>query len=1600
MKNTVTESLLTSLRRKLIKKQSTTEVDFLRTYFHRLSGQDFETHRALEFRDSALNHRKLSQIRRPGEVLVDIYNTSFLKSDSKQSEKTIINIVLDDQPFVIDSLLMKLNALHKSPLQTLHPLFQVIRDTNHKAKSYRKYQPTDQPTEINLFIESYIQFVVDFTPIKSHKNLANSLKNVIYDIKVVVNGWQPMRKHVLQNAKIVEIIKKGPVFAEYGKLLKWMADDNFAFLGYCELKSVKRRGIDSYKLKNSSALGVLKNAFKNGGEKSVLDILPPIVFTKTASILFTKSQKRSKIHRPDYMDCILLNHDYGNSSGDKTISCTLGFLAGSTAMLPTSAIPHLQKKTAYVLDTSTLRKGGYAFKELRTVLETLPREKLFQMDIKSLYALCMTLLNQERRKTRLHLHKNICGHYYSCLVYVPKEQFNSQLRQKIQKFLQSELQANEVEFDVYFSSSILTRIHFRIHANPGLDINVDPQALEKSVQELTRDWNDNLYETVKLESNHDRASNVLELFRDGFSATYQQDFDIKNAISDIEIFQNLDLDSIHAVLSTANRNHSPSDQNNHASFKLYCREKAIALSDALPVLENMGVRILGGRPYKIRASNGYLFRILDFDIVRNDDQTFDLNENAEKFENTFVQCWKGGVENDGYNHLTLVAGLNWRRINLFRAYYRYLRQIRLRYSESYIIDALVKNPQLIITISELFTARFDPRKKGAGVRKFKSLVNQLLTEVKTLDEERIVRALLDVIDATLRTNYFQPNPDNTPKSYISFKLNSRSIPRIPEPTPKFEIFTYSPRVEGVHLRGGMIARGGLRWSERPEDFRTEVLGLVKTQRVKNAVIVPVGSKGGFVAKQLPDSGQEDIVNEVIACYKIFISSLLDVTDNLSKNKIVPPKNVVRMDGDDPYLVVAADKGTATFSDIANGISEKYGFWLGDAFASGGSAGYDHKKMGITARGAWESVKRHFRELGKDIQSEPFTVVGIGDMDGDVFGNGMLLSNEIKLVAAFNHKHIFLDPDPKTASSYKERERLFNLPRSSWSDYNKKLISKGGGIYSRDDKSIKLTPQVKKVLSAKKDAYAPNDLINIILRSDVELLWNGGIGTYVKSSNENHDDAQDRNNDGLRVNGSELKCKVVGEGGNLGMTQLGRIEYSQKGGLCYTDAIDNSAGVDTSDHEVNLKILLNGEIQAGKLTITSRNSILAKMERDVGELVLANNYLQTQILSIEAANTSELMPQQTRAIQLLDESGLLNREIEFLPDHLTLRENFESGKFLTRPELAVVLSYSKMDLYQHLLDSLLPDDDYLRTEIENYFPKQVRKKYLKRIHNHQLKREIIATQITNDLVGAMGSTFHLRLADLTGYPVDEIASAYIAARDIFQSNKFNQSIQALDNKIGADVQMECLADNAKILESATIWLLRISEQPLNIGLTVKKFSGELQKLLIKSNEISSKLTNNQFQKKINELTNRGLNETVAKDLASRLFLLHGVDIVEIALASRKPSDQVAEIYFSVENTLGLDWLHNQISSLKVKSIWHERSKFSLVNELRNRQTDIISNILSSRSKAKPSDQINTWKEHNTQDIKNLESMTNSLKQESNPDMSMLSVLVSELRLLTQ
>jgi glutamate dehydrogenase len=1021
----------------------------------------------------------------------------------------------------------------------------------------------------------------------------------------------------------------------------------------------------------------------------------------------------------------------------------------------------------------------------------------------------------------------------------------------------------------------------------------------------------------------------------------------------------------------------------------------------LPMLENMGLRVEEEWPSEIRRADGTCVWMHDFSMKYSGKREFDLDEIRDKFQETFARVWRRDVENDGFNRLVLRAMLGWREIVILRAYSKYLRQAGWTFSHRYIQRALAFSPHIASMLVQLFHARFDPDQQRDTEHSSDELVAAIrsaLVEVANLDEDRILRSLLGAMLATLRTNYYQTGDNGEPKSYLSFKFDPKMVLELPEPRPMFEIFVYSPRVEGVHLRGGPVARGGLRWSDRREDFRTEVLGLVKAQMVKNAVIVPVGSKGGFVPKMLPSGGgREAIQAEGITCYKTFIRGLLDLTDNLVAGSLVPPPRVVRRDGDDPYLVVAADKGTATFSDIANGISQDYGFWLGDAFASGGSQGYDHKAMGITARGAWESVKRHFRELGVDTQTTDFSVVGIGDMAGDVFGNGMLLSRHIKLVGAFNHLHIFLDPQPDPETSFKERERLFAMPRSSWEDYDQKLVSKGGGVFPRSAKSIPLSEQMRALLGVENTSMPPNDLIRAMLRASVDLLWNGGIGTYVKSKDEHHDAAGDRANDGVRIDATELRCKVIGEGGNLGFTQLGRIEFAANGGRMYTDAIDNSAGVDSSDHEVNIKILLDDVVQNGDMTGKQRNRLLAEMTEEVGSLVLRNNYVQTQAMSLARAQAPQMLEVHARLMRQLERDGELNREVEFLPGKEEIDERMSVERGLTEPELSVLLAYVKIGLFKQLLVSDLPGDCLDGEELTHYFPTPLRERFRALMPSHRLSPDIISTELANEIVNRAGMTFIFRLSEETGADSADISRAYMIARQVFDMPTAWAEVEALDNVSAAKVQTDMLLEGRKLVERASRWLLRNRPQPLDVAANTAYFADGARAVARVIPEVIPEDGRVQMEKGVARLVAANVPEELARRVAIYKELFSTLDIVEVAKSEQMSVEDVSAVYFSLGEELDLHWMRDQIIALPRDNRWQALARAALRDDLHSQERLLTRDVLRQEStKPDAGSRIAAWMTRNDVAVQRCRQVLADLKGGPKADFAMLSVAMREIR----
>lgn len=1119
---------------------------------------------------------------------------------------------------------------------------------------------------------------------------------------------------------------------------------------------------------------------------------------------------------------------------------------------------------------------------------------------------------------------------------------------------------------------------------------------QRNASPHNRDWQAEFGACLQQQLGGSGAAEALEALGAGLPAGYSDRFSPATGVADVERMLKLDADNALAI-----NFYQPADgKAEHLYCKLYHLGGPLPLSDVMPVLDNLGLRVLGEFPFRVVRGDGQDCWIHDFVFTNTLDPHMEIGDVNQLFCEAFAAIWSGQAENDSFNRLILQAGIHWREVALLRAFGRYIKQIRMGFELPYIAATLANHAAIAHELVRLFKTRFLLSRKASGAEledKLEQAIVAALENVSVLNEDRILRRYLELIKATMRTNFYQNEANGQAKDYISLKFNPQLIPELPLPRPAIEVFVYSPRVEGVHLRGGKVARGGLRWSDREEDYRTEVLGLVKAQQVKNAVIVPVGAKGGFVARRLPVGGsREEQQQEAIACYRIFIRGLLDLADNLVDGKVVPPAEVVRHDEDDYYVVVAADKGTATFSDIANGIAAEYGFWLGDAFASGGSVGYDHKGMAITARGAWISVQRHFRELGINVQQDPISVIGIGDMSGDVFGNGLLRSPAVKLVAAFNHMHIFIDPNPDAASSFAERQRLFDLPRSGWNDYNSELISEGGAVFSRNAKHLDLTPQMKEVFDIAEDRLTPAELINRLLKAPVDLLWNGGVGTYIKGSTETHAEVGDKANDALRVDGNELRCRVIGEGGNLGMTQLGRIEYALKGGACNTDFIDNAGGVSCSDLEVNIKILLSEVMAAGAMTLEQRNALLLDMTDAVAERVLHSNYKQTQALSLAQGQAARSMGEYRRLITAMEASGKLSRALEFLPDDEQLAKRMADGQALTRPELAVLLSYTKADLKEALVASTAPDDPWLARALETAFPARLVEEQASALAAHRLRREIIATQLANNLVNHMGITFVRRLQQSTGASVGDIVTAYIAARDVFRLQEQFESIEQLDYQLPAAMQIELMSKLTRLARRATRWFIRHNSTGMDAASLVAHFAPQVAALGERIEEMLEGPTRQLWDAEFAKYQAAGVPESMARLMAGAGHFYIMLSVIDAAEATAQSVERVAQVFFGLGNALQMSWFGNQINALNMDTQWQALAREAYRSELESLLASMTIAVLQSGNDGSTQGELLAgWLERNPQLQQRWEAMLAELRAAGASDFPMIAVAMREL-----
>ncbi|MFE1326572.1 NAD-glutamate dehydrogenase [Streptomyces sp. NPDC058741] len=1598
-------------------------LSFLQRYYLHTAPEDLADRDPVDVFGAAVSHYRLAENRPQGTANVRVH-TPTVEENGWTCSHSVVEVVTDDMPFLVDSVTNELTRRGRGIHVVIHPQFVVRRDVTGALIEVLPTPTTgigDLPHDAH--VESWIHVEIDRETDRADlKQITADLLRVLSDAREAVEDWSKMRDAALRLAEglpdeSVPDDLPGPQVEEARELLRWLADDHFTFLGYREYQL---RDDDSLAAVPGTGLGILRADPHHSDQEShpvspSFERLPADARAKAREhklLVLTKANSRSTVHRPSYLDYIgVKKFDAdGNVIGERRF---LGLFSSAAYTESVRRVPVIRRKVEEVLAEAGFSPNSHDGRDLLQILETYPRDELFQTPVGELRAIVTSVLYlQERRRLRLYLRQDEYGRYYSALVYLPRDRYTTAVRLRIIEILKEELGGISVDFTAWNTESILSRLHFVVRVPQGTELpelsDSDKERIESRLVEAARSWEDAFAEALNAELGEEHAAELMRRYAQAFPEGYKADHNPRAAVADLVHLEQLDAEegtdfalSLYEPVGAA-----PEERR----FKIYRTGDAISLSAVLPVLNRLGVEVVDERPYELRCTDRSVAWIYDFGLRIPRPQgggTDHFGDDArERFQDAFAATWTGKAENDGFNALVLSAGLTWRQAMVLRAYAKYLRQAASTFSQDYMEDTLRNNVHTTRLLVSLFEARMSPDRQRAGHEIVDALLEEVdaaLDQVASLDEDRILRSFLTVIKATLRTNFFQEADGGLPHDYVSMKFDPQAIPDLPAPRPAFEIWVYSPRVEGVHLRFGKVARGGLRWSDRREDFRTEILGLVKAQMVKNTVIVPVGAKGGFVAKQLPDPSvdRDAWLAEGVASYKTFISALLDITDNMVAGEVVPPADVVRHDEDDTYLVVAADKGTATFSDIANGVAEQYNFWLGDAFASGGSAGYDHKGMGITARGAWESVKRHFRELGVDTQTEDFTVVGIGDMSGDVFGNGMLLSEHIRLVAAFDHRHIFIDPNPDAATSYAERRRLFELPRSSWEDYDKDLLSAGGGVFPRTAKAIPVNAQIREALGieAKVSKLTPADLMKAILHAPVDLLWNGGIGTYVKSSAESNADVGDKANDAIRVDGKDLRVKVVGEGGNLGLTQLGRIEFALHGGRINTDAIDNSAGVDTSDHEVNIKILLNGLVTEGDMTVKQRNKLLAEMTDEVGRLVLRNNYAQNTAIANALAQSGAMLHAQQRFMKHLVRERHLDRALEFLPTDRQIRERLAQGQGLTGPETAVLLAYTKITVAEELLHTTLPDDPYLSTLLHAYFPAELREQFPEYLVSHPLRREITTTVLVNDTVNTGGTTYLHRLREETGASLEEIVRAQTAARAIFRQSPVWDGVEALDNKVEAEVQTRIRLHSRRLVERGTRWLLNNRPQPLQLAETIDFFADRVEQVWGQLPHLLRGADLEWYQKIFDELSGAGVPDDLATRVAGFSSAFPTLDIVSIAdRMGREPMD-VADVYYDLADRLRITQLMDRIIELPRADRWQSMARAAIREDLYAAHAALTADVLAvGNGTSTPEQRYKAWEQKNAAILGRARSTLEEIQASDTFDLANLSVAMRTMRTL--
>ncbi|MEM7481233.1 MAG: NAD-glutamate dehydrogenase [Acidobacteriota bacterium] len=1602
---------------------------FLRRYYATVAPSDVLATDVPDLLAAALSLWRFGVQRKPGEAKVRMFNPT-AEEDGWQARHTVVEIVNDDMPFLVSSVTGALNRRGLTLHLVAHPTVRIERSAKdgHRQLETDDGSPSGQPGSGQPGSgqpgsrlpgsgqpgsgqpESFIHVEVDrIAAAGRREKITHRLARVLADVRAAVEDFAVMGQRV--DEALAELSVDPPVIEptkaeETVTFLRWLKE-HFLFLGYREYDLVENTDGTFLRVDPDSGLGLLRQVSEASVERSRTPLSPEAAeHAKGPEALFiTKTYNRSTVHRPVHMDYIGVRSydDEGRVYRERRF---IGLFTSEVYDGSVQRLPLLGPKVQRVLQRAEFGEDSHAERVLLHIFESLPRDEVFQMSDDELYDLSLGILHlQERQRLALFVRRDPFDRFVSCLVYVPRDRYNTELRETMAEILSVAFNGRLRAFDVQTSDSPLARVLFIVRTRSGKIPPFDVRQLRERLEAASLTWEDHLQRSLIALHGEEAGQAIYGRSRKAFPAAYRARFDAAAAIADLASIARV-AENGELRLSVYR---SAEDPPHSMRVKIYSKALRL-LSDIVPMFENMGLKVVAEQPYEIHPKDSATSTwLLDFELMRADGSAIDLETqgegdgDGERFREAFTRVWNGEVENDGFNRLVLAAALHWREVVILRAYYKYLRQIRTAFSQAYMQQTLVRNPLPARLLVELFQARFDPERQGEAKERTVRLRGELrraLEGVRVLDEDRILRRYVNLIRSTLRTNYFQPSAAGQPKEYLSLKFDSRFVNRLPEPRPAYEIFVYSPTMEGVHLRGGRVARGGIRWSDRIEDFRTEILGLVKAQRVKNAVIVPEGAKGGFVVKA-PD-GRSPSPEEGVEAYRNLVRGMLDITDSLDGGEVIPPPRVARHDGDDPYLVVAADKGTARFSDIANALSLDYRFWLGDAFASGGSAGYDHKAMGITARGAWESVKRHFREMGRDIQDEDFTAVGVGDMAGDVFGNGMLLSPHTRLVAAFNHLHIFVDPNPDAAASFAERKRLFELPRSAWTDYDVTVLSPGGRIFERSEKSLELTPEIQERLAVARAALAPDDLIRAILKAPVDLLWFGGIGTFVKAHSENHLAADDRHNDALRVDAPEVRAQVVGEGANLGVTQRGRIELAAAGVRLNTDAIDNSAGVDTSDHEVNIKILLADVVARGDLDVAGRNALLAEMTDEVARLVLTHNYLQTQAISVEEAQGVQGLDAQAQTLRALESKAGLDREQEKLPTDEEIEQRRDLERGFTRPELSVLLAYAKIAVYRAILPSSLPDDPELQHDLIRYFPRPLAERFSDDIRQHRLRREIIATHLASSVVNRVGPTFVSRIGEETGASAVDITRAFVVARDSFGLRQLWAEVEALDLEVPAALQVELMQAIARLIERTSLWLLRHNGGNLkNLSERIAELRPAATAVLDAAIGATKLLPPDQrsaARQRAADLMKRSVPASLAKRFACIDLLGAVCDLVAVAREAGVDVVATAKVYLELEVRFRLATLRRRAAELGEENADLKAAADTLIQDLYGLQGRLTRRVLIETSGAEGDSPVSAWLEDHKALAERAEGHTLRLAGEPTTELPDLIVTTHHLRRL--